>query len=753
MDIILFKKDWARFPTARPDWKTKNKSFLDMALKFKMMGIENHAWPLALVDQSLVGVDPHDPDLTLEQMGRVTIEIRRNPWYYFREVGKAPGQSGKASGPIEANRGNLSAWWCFFNHVTYILTQPRQTGKSFSIDHLMTLLYAVYCKDTEINLLTKDDKLRIANIDRLKKIYEELPPYLQFKVSGDTYNTEEIGISALKNKYRTHVPNASEKRAYNVGRGLTTPILQIDEPPFQPNIKVAMGAAMAAMKAARDLAKEAGEPYGTMLTTTAGKIDDPDGSYVYGYIQEAALWTERLYDCIDEADLEYTIRRNSRSSKAGSLLSGEEGGGDSGRGVYRVYGCFSHRQLGKTDAWLRDALENSDQKDLDADRDYFNVWTAGSISSPIDKRLLEIIKRSSTEPVYTDISAIGNYITRWYIDENTIDSYMANNYCTIGIDTSNAVGKDDISLVLSDVKTGDTIAVGAFNETLITTFSNWLVSLAVKWPKAIFVIENRSTGQAVIDHLITFLPQKGIDPFKRIFNWVVNNPLDHPALYDQAKLPMSRRAQDIYRKAKGLFGFATSARGQTSREALYSNTLKSACKYCAKAVKDHELIGQIAALTNRKGRIDHPEGGHDDLVIGWLLGHWLITEGKNLAFYGIDSHTILVNSVTEKTDPLALFQAAQQKKVRQAIEEMVGELSQEEDPNVIFYIQSKLKHLSSQIVYMEGESLSVDAMIEQANKDRNLRMKQNQMRQSSHWSTARESGGSRGWSNALTRVM
>jgi hypothetical protein len=125
---------------------------------------------------------------------------RNNPWYFYREIAKAPARSGSTPDPVEFNRANIALWWSFYNHATFFLTQPRQTGKSFSTDLLMTHLMGFACLNTQINLLTKDDRLRSENIIRLKDIYEELPKWLQFKdPKTDSNNTEEITINALGN--------------------------------------------------------------------------------------------------------------------------------------------------------------------------------------------------------------------------------------------------------------------------------------------------------------------------------------------------------------------------------------------------------------------------------------------------------------------------------------------------------------------------------------------------------------------------
>ncbi|EKD22645.1 MAG: hypothetical protein ACD_84C00025G0002, partial [uncultured bacterium] len=357
--MILFSNDYARYPGAIINTETTNRSFVRMAAVYKKMGIKNHAFILVLFNPALKGIDPFSPDLTIEEMAMIAVECKMNPWFYFREVARAPGIGSDEPVMLEANRGNIALFWCFFNHVMVILIQIRQTGKSFSTDTLMTLLQNIVCQNTTINLLTKDDKLRGENIARLKEIALLLPPYLNQRTREDANNTEELTVRSLGNKYLTHVPQSSPKRAYNMGRGLTSPIFHIDESPFQPNISIALPAALAATGAAIDAAKKNNAPYGTILTTTAGKKDDRDGRFIFNLMSDAAVWTEKFFDAENLDALELMIKRNSRV------------------GVCRVNITLNHRQLGKDDQWLKRKLDESLQTGDDANRDYFNLWTSG----------------------------------------------------------------------------------------------------------------------------------------------------------------------------------------------------------------------------------------------------------------------------------------------------------------------------------------------------------------------------------------
>lgn len=710
MAAILFLDDWKKYPNAIIDLKTKNQSALDLAAKFKAAGVKNHAFFLALYNPRLQGVDPHDPKLTQEQMFMVAIECRDNPWYFFREVARVPAIAGLSSVYVEINRANICLWWCFFNHVMLFLTQPRQTGKSFCSDLLDTGLMNFWCNNTQINLMTKDDRLRSDNIQRLKDIYDELPRYLNLKTRDDANNTEEISIKRMGNTYKTLVPPTSPKAAYNKGRGITTPIFKIDEAPFQQYIDISLPAALGSMGAAIDAAKRENAHYGIVFTTTAGKRDEKEGKFIYGMIQESAIWTEVFLDAKDEQELRQWVMRNSRSSRSKALPNDQENEGFSG--VYQIYASFTHQHLGKDDNWLMQQLVRTKQKGEDANRDYFNIWTAGTESSPLPVHLTEAISQSKIASDHQSIAAVGGYILRWYIAENEIEDFMRERDVVVAVDTSDASGGDDIGMVFTDAKTGGVLAAGNFNETNLITFSKWLIHMIQAWPKTTWIIERRSSGITIIDYLLLMLPQLGIDPFKRLFNWVMNDPAEHKERHAEAIQPMSWRNEDTFTRAKRYFGFATSASGATSRTELYSTTLMNAAKRFGTRVHDQPLIQQIVGLVTKNGRVDHAEGEHDDLVIAWLLTQWFLTMAKNLNNYGIDPTKILVPIFEEeKATPQAKLQNQMQRLVRQSIENILVQMRSTSDPALLTRYEQQLRALERQLVLREGEHFSIDQVL------------------------------------------
>lgn len=697
---ILFLEDWNNYPEAIIDTKTTNTSFIRISALYREMGVANHAFPLQLHNPELQGINPFDPNLTLEQMAAIAVECKNNFFYFIRECVRVPGSGFDNPVHFKANRGNMALYWLFFNHITVMLIQPRQTGKSFGTDTLSVYITDIRSTSTQVNLLTKDDTLRAANLERIKNIDSELPYYLKLRTKDDINNSEEFTVKALGNSYRGHLPNKSPKLAFNVGRGLTSPIFHLDEAAVFFNISISMPAALAAGTAARKLAKDKNEPYGTIITTTAGKKDDKDGFFIYNMLTNSAIWSEKFYDAPNLEELELLVRHNS--------IKGEK----------RVNCTFNHRQLGYTDEWLAEVIEECGAHGEDADRDFRNVWTSGSVLSPLTIPIANMIRESEISDFHTQIFSPYSYIVRYFGNKNLIENTLLNEDNIMALDTSDAAGGDDIALLIRNVKTGGIIAGGNYNETNLVTFAEWITKLLVIYPKLTLIIERRSSGAMILDYLLLMLPDKGIDPFTRIYNKVVQEYNEYPDRYKEVVRHGSSRNKDIYTKYKKTFGFATSSTGATSRSELYSTTLNSAAKLTGNLVHDPITINQLLSLTTKNGRVDHADGEKDDMCIAWLLSYWLLSLGQNLQNYGISSRDVLCDNNNSKNNKLDEYDRYEQELLRNQIEALVEEMQSERDQYIASVLETKLRNLSNKLGDNDKEILSVDRLIEQLRERR-----------------------------------
>ena len=280
-------------------------------------------------------------------------------------------------------------------------------------------------------MLTLNDKLRTANVLRIKRMRKYLPEYLRQEHKHDADNTVELSCVKRTNLYSTAVGQNSESAALTVARGLTAPIGLVDEPPFIDYIDITIPAMLSAGNAARDEARSVDAPYGNIFTTTAGKRDTKSGKYIYELFHNGMRFSEAVFDLENVHQLVKVIDKKCGDNKPICTI------------------IMSHRQLGYTDEWLRQKMRETNSKGDDADRDYLNRWTVGGLRSPLPTELLERIRGSQRDPDYVEISSEG-YMTNWYIPKSEIAERMRRSKIIGGMDLSEGISRDAITLVLVD---------------------------------------------------------------------------------------------------------------------------------------------------------------------------------------------------------------------------------------------------------------------------------------------------------------
>lgn len=616
--MILFQEDWKKFPTAFPDISTTNESWVKLAALLKSMGVTNYYFMLALYQPILKGVDPYSENLSEEIKMAIALEIQYNPWYFFREVVRIP--NGKSPLMFNAHRGNISVIWSFLVNIDYAFIIPRQNGKSTTVDCIDIYLLFFKLFGAEIFLLTKDNTLRKRNIRRLKETRDLLPKWLcPHNPKKDENNVESITCVARGNRLSSAVGQMQVAQAENVGVGSTFYVTNIDESPKTPNIHITLPFFLACTTTARDNAEREGYPYGNLFTCTSGKKSTQEGSYMYTYLYNSMVWDECLYDCKNRKDAIEMVCRNSKD------------------GSRKIIGVFNHRQVGRTDEWLKEKRKLVGGSRETFEMDYLNKWSSGTLTSPIDSQVLESIKLSEKDHVYTQVNN-DSYILRWYIPEHLIAEFMYSNDTTITLDSGEAVGRDYNAITVLNDADCSLIAASGINEANTTKYALWLADLLIMFPRMTLIFENKSTGGAIVDTIVIKLVSKGIDPFKRIYNKIVDHYLEYKDEYEYISKHMAFRSEETYVKYKSLFGFKTNG---SNRQFLYDTVLTEALKSSGHLIKDKVLIEELSGLIEKNGRVDHLAGGHDDMVISYLLGHYFLKHTKNLKYYGIDISNLL----------------------------------------------------------------------------------------------------------------
>lgn len=616
-DMILFENDFFG-KHAYVDTKTQNHSFIKTSIVLKRMGISNYKFMLSIYQPDLMGVDPHDPTLTKDIKMKIAYECKINPWYYFREVVRIP-TPGSDPVQFQLNRANMCLIWFYYNNIDIYQVIPRQTGKTMGTIAIHSHVIYIMGKNISVSMLTKDNLLRQENVSRLKDIRDGLPDYLVFKQTKDSDNKEGISYTAFGNRYLTFVAQNDLAGADNLGRGMTTPTQHFDEVGMFKNIAVTYPVALNSTNAAVETAKANNQPHSNILTTTAGKLDTPEGRFAHSLLSNALTFSEKLYDVKDREELKEIVDKGSSNGM--------------------VYSVFSYLQLGKTHEWFKEKSSRSNATQDDIDRDYLNIWKLGTMKSILSQEMLGRLKAAEKEPLYTEL--VEGYVVRWYIEKYFVQS---NHYKDIplilGMDSSENIGRDFTALVLMDARDMSLVATVRCNESNIIKMAMFISNLLLKYEKTLFIPERHSTGAAIIDLVVLELQKHGINPFRRIFSQVIQNKDDKQF----ANFPTNGR-DAVDGRVRKFFGFKTTG---STRPYLYKTVFNKALELNVDKFCDKDLIEEISTLSVKNGRIDHLASGHDDMVIAYLLACYVLFAGKNLDFYGIDQK-LLLSQVSEST--------------------------------------------------------------------------------------------------------
>ena len=684
---ILYLEDWDHYPTAVPDIPgletrhgvlagTRNQSWLDQAYKFRDMGIENWYFCLTLYNPQLSGLDPHSDELTEEQMSLMLLELEHNPWYALREVLRVPAKSGGGHGPLGANRGNIALFWSVFNSFVTYLQQIRQTGKSLNTRMIIVAWHMFWAYGSQHILFTKSD-LRKEEIREYKDIRAALPKWMWETHFKDTDNQHEFTNFARGNRTKTYIPQGDPEAANNVGRGQSPTIITSDEPPFLPYASTSIPALIAAGTQTFTEAERKGAMHFLLFTTTAGDLSTESGQYVYNKIKKMAMpFGEFLYDAKNRAEAIKIILANSQDKV-----------------VPRVDISFNHRQLGYTDEWLRAAINRASARLDQIKRDYLSQWTFGSADNPIPEKLLNKIRNWINNEIIERVDPKRHYRIRFHVPyEEALKRQSA-----MGLDTSNAVGRDAITGVAIAVDTTETLFAFMVNETFLEHFGDWLIEFMVLFSNLTLVPENKSSWAGIGDKLILQLPLKGVDPGRRIYSRVVDRAEDSERdrkvyrEYCQGN-PSERK----YASFRSDFGFNTNADLRTE---LYSDVLRAATNQAATLIRDPILVDELSSLVMRRGRIDHQASGHDDHVMSWLFANWFLRYARNLSHYGIDPRTVLSRLKFANNDQTAeeVAKITREEKLRLNVEILEDKLERARSSVEVQYYQARLRSAKSEL--------------------------------------------------------
>jgi hypothetical protein len=676
-------------------WETKNLSAIKEAKKLKEKGIENYYWFLTLCQEDLRHIDPLDPNLSYSTMLKIAVEIKINPIYFFREILRVPQSSGD-SVMFEFNQANLAVLWLFFNDINLFLVIARQIGKTITLLSIVILMMYLLGFRYTIGLIMSTNDLRQENISRLKSMRDDLPQWLINTSIKDTDNKEGLYYHKLFNKVLTFVGQSDRRAADRKVRGMSVPLLAWDEFPYINNNEVMYKAAISAMSAASEQAKKNDMPTANMIFTTAGDLTTASGDFAYSIVKKCMPWYEGIYDCKDHDELIALVTKNSKNNM--------------------VYITKSYLQLGKDKAWLEERIRNGNLTREEVERDFLGKWSVGSGSSSIlNPMLLSELSNYKKDACY--VQNFNNILIYWFREKSEIESneFRKNKSLILANDSSEDIGEDFTTFVVLDPEDLSLVASCKCNISNLFHISELAFDFIVNYEKLLYIPERNHVGASILDNVLAFCENANINPYLRIFNTKVDTAI-HPEKRD------FYHVGSIVGPDKKCFGFRTTT---ASRHILYSSIYKDVIPECKTKLYDERLILEIQSIKNKNGRIDHPDGKHDDLLMAWMIGQWFIKYAKNTYIYNIDANKFMIkhidpNNTYSKTE---IENQMELRKRRDGLKELIEITSSNSLKEIykreLLLVESSINHEIKQAIQSQS---SLDTETIENKKDKRLNL-------------------------------
>lgn len=588
------------------DVYTTNKSFLQTSKDLASLGVKNNKFFLKLYDEKLIGVDPYSPALTQDQVKRIMIECVRNPWYYLREIARVPAPNGTI-GPgggdrFVLHRANLAAIYCFLHNINHYVVIPRQCGKTVSEISILLWTYLFGTTNSEMSFINKSQRDANDNLTRLKLQKELLPLYLQQKfklVDGnlkarqgrDAAQTLENALNG--NRISTRPSAKTIEGAENIGRGTTSPIQFFDEVEFTTHIGYIIKASGPAFVSAAAKAAENHGPYCRIFISTPGNVDSGPVEETQSTRKFATRWSDHFLDYSDLQLYEY-LKTNSQT--------------------YMFYIEYFYYQIGKDEKWYQSQCRELQFDKIRIKREIHLQRIRGTNDSPFDPDDLDTIN-SLEKPCIEEIILHRIFNVRLYEKINKAIPYI------IGVDVATGTNNDNTAMSIIDPYKER--AVGEFKSPLIgvrdiCTFLRLLIRDIC--PKGILCIERNSLGDAVIEMLknteISFNLYYDSDAF------LIGSPdekLDEKGF--------------IKREAENRKSFGVHTNGK-SREVMMAILMRLAADK-KDAFATNFIINDLNNLIRKaSGKIEARAGEHDDNIMSFLIGMYVLYHGKKLSKWG-----------------------------------------------------------------------------------------------------------------------
>ena len=615
------------------DFDTKNKSFLITARELKTVGIKNYFFMLEVKHPELgvQDLDPFDENISPENAGRIIIECKQNPWYFFREVARVP-VSGAGSVPAILLRPSTAAIWCFLHSIDFLLCQPRQTYKSTWCTIILEYMFLFEYNNVSIPLLHLKLERALKSTEQLRDYICTLPKYM-----NPWSNKPKLpGLKSLK--YDPHltsiIPIASadsEVKAGDLLRGLTVLGAMFEEYEYLHHFMSIMEGGTPAIISGREIGRKFGVHTCCMYLSTPGNLETDEGRQAKRMIDMTPVFNEQMYDLTEEELIEFF-----------SGMTHVNSNGDAEQ-VTSLYIEFNYKQCRKDDKWLREQYQEAVKKNKieEYKRGVLLQRYAGDRSVLFEERDLEYIRNNVREPDHIifllkkyNLYCYNHEITSFDLNSNTpyFDTQIP---YLIGNDV--AAGGDGDSTTFIIVHPYTLEICGELTSPYMGTLDHMrvIIELAKLIPRAIFCLETNSVGKALVD----FVQESNLE-----HRFYYDPQLDITKNAIMKEDNMSAIMKNKAKQKKYIGTYVTSKVRETMMKLLIRNV-----KEYRHLINSKYLVQDILNLVRAKnGKIQAADGEHDDMVMAYCHVIYILQYGAELLRFGIDKKKCTFAKVYEE---------------------------------------------------------------------------------------------------------
>lgn len=248
-------------------------------------------------------------------------------------------------------------------------------------------------------------------------------------------------------------------------------------------------------------------------------------------------------------------------------------------------------------------------------RELLLEWTLANDRSPFTEEQLDTIQNFVVGDPITHMYF--NKIYKFNIYEEFHDMFTTN--WIVSIDIGGGLQQDFTVITIIDPRTKRLKAVFRSNSILSDELIDLVENMVDSFlPNAVIVPERNSLGIPILDRM-------------------TKSNIIRPRLYYEVKDRMAeRKIGDPRKNEMGKFKTRVQVYGQVtdknSRNIMFNEILAYMVENEPDAIISPELFNELKTLErNNRGRIEARQGGHDDVVMAWLIGLYALMYGKNIS--------------------------------------------------------------------------------------------------------------------------